>query len=266
MKIKWLSSALMALIMFACISGANGAEPVALSGYQGSALSDFENSALYTQFYGSTMGSVPATLLTTPAQVDRPGKAPAYVYVGTAMQKVDYSTYQPVAAGNALWLAGMTSWSQYAVVPQGSIINLLAISASEGQGNFVVYHPSGQRYEFNYFLFPASKLQLYADAPGRYQISFIVDGAASNTVFIDVSGTVTATEGGIGSGYAGSMTSPDYLGSVYGVPKTSAGPQSGLENKAALKEYQKMVNSEYWSGSENDIAWAIGIDKWLNAA
>ena len=263
MKIKWLSSALMALIMFACLSGANGAEPVALSGYQGSALSDFENSALYTQFYGSTMGSVPATLLTAPAPVDLTGKAPAYVYFGTAMQKVDYSTYQPAAAGNALWLAGMTSWSQYAIVPQGSIINLLAIPVKESQGSFVVYHPSGQRYEFNYYLFPSSQLQLYADAPGRYQVSFIVDGAASNTVFIDVSGTITATEGR--TGYAESMTSPDYLGSVYGVPKTSTGAQSGLDNKAALKEYQKMVNSEYWSGSDNDISWAVGIDKWLNA-
>jgi len=44
------------------------------------------------------------------------------------------------------------------------------------------------------------------------------------------------------------------------------GPQAGLDNKAALKEYQKKINSEYWSSSDNDIAWAIGIDRWLNAA
>lgn len=118
MKINWLSSALMAFILFACLLGANAAEPVALSGYQGSAVIDFENSALYNDFYGSTMGVAPATLLSAPVQVDLTGKAPAYVYFGTAMQKVDYSTYQPAAVGNSLWLAGATSWSQYAVVPR----------------------------------------------------------------------------------------------------------------------------------------------------
>lgn len=264
MKINWLLSTLMAFILFACISGVNGAEPVALSGYQGSALSNFENSALYTEYYGSTMGSAPASLLTAPAQVDLTGKAPANVYFGTAMQKVDYSTYQPAAVSNSLWLAGSTSWSQYAMVPQGSMVNLLAISAKEGQGTFVVYHPSGQRYEFNYFLFPSSQLQLYADKPGRYQVSFVVDGAASNTVIVDVSGTTTATETGTGPFTA--MTNSDYLGSVYGVPKTSTGAQAGLDNKAAMKEYQKRINSEYWSGADGDVAWAVGIDKWLNAA
>ena len=263
MKINWLSSALMAFILFACLLGANAAEPVALSGYQGSAVIDFENSALYNDFYGSTMGVAPATLLSAPVQVDLTGKAPAYVYFGTAMQKVDYSIYQPAAVSNSLWLAGATSWSQYAVVPQGSMVNLLAISSKEGQGTFIVYHPSGQRYEFNYFLFPASQLQLYADKPGRYQISFIVDGMASNTVNVDVLSTVTATKAPAG---ITTVTSPDYLGSVYGVPKTSFGPQAGLDNKAALKEYQKLINSEYWSSADNDIAWSIGIDRWLNAA
>lgn len=264
MKINWLLSALMAFILFACLSAVNGAEPVALSGYQGSALSNFENSALYTEYYGSTMGSAPASLLTAPAQVDLTGKAPATVYFGTAMQKVDYSTYQPAAVSNSLWLAGSTSWSQYAMVPQGSMVNLLAISAKEGQGAFVVYHPSGQRYEFNYFLFPSSQLQLYADKPGRYQVSFVVDGAASNTVIVDVTGTSTPTA--TGTGYVTGTASPDYLGSVFGVPKTSTGAQAGLDNKAAMKEYQKMINSEYWSGADGDVAWAMGIDKWLNAA
>jgi len=263
MKINWLSSALMAFILFACLSGANAAEPIALSGYQGSELISFESSALYSEFYGSTMGTAPTTLLTAPTQVDLTGKAPAYVYFGTAMQKVDYSTYQPAAVSNSLWLAGATSWSQYAKVPQGSMVNILAIPSKEGPGTFVVYHPSGQRYEFNYFLFPASQLQLYADTPGRYQVSFIIDGAASNTVIVDVSSTITAT--GAKTGIS-RITSPDYLGSVYGVPKTSFGPQAGLDNKAALKEYQKMINSEYWSSADNDIAWSIGIDKWLNAA
>ncbi len=263
MKINWLSSALTTFILFACLSGANAAEPIALSGYQATSANDFVNSALYTEFYGSTMGTVPTTLLSAPVQVDLTGKAPASVYFGTAMQKVDYSVYQPAAAGNSLWLAGTTSWSQYAVVPQGSMVNLLAISSKEGPGTFVVYHPSGQRYEFNQFLFPASQLQLYADKPGRFQISFVIDGVASNTVIVDVSGTTTATATGTG---IVSATSPDYLGSIYGVPKTSMGPQAGLDNKAALKEYQKLINSEYWSSTDNDIAWAIGTERWLNEA
>jgi hypothetical protein len=263
MKINWLSSALMTFILFAFLSGANGAEPVALSSQQGGALANFDNSAPYTEYYESIMGSVPTSLLTVPAQVDLTSKAPAYVYLGTAMQKVDYSTYQPAAVSNSLWLAGATSWSQYAVVPQGSLVNLLAISTKEGQGTFVVYHPNGQRYDFNSFLFPTSQLQLYANAPGSYQVSFIMDGAASNTVMIYALST-TPTSGE--TGYLAGETGGDYLASVFGVPKTSMGPQAGLDNKAALKEYQKKINSEYWSSSDNDIAWSIGTDRWLNAA
>ena len=261
---NWLSSALMAFILFACLSGANGAEPIALSGYQGANIGDFTNAALYSEFYGSMMGTAPTSILTAPVQVDLTGRAPATVYFGTEMQKVDYSTYQPAASGNSLWLAGTTSWSQYAKVPQGSLVNLLAISAAEGQGSFVVYHPSGQRYEFNYFIFPASQLKLFADEPGRYQVSFIVNGAASNTVYIDAVGTTTASA--TGTSYWSAAVNSDYLGSVFGVPKVSTGPQAGLDNKNAMKEYQKMVNSEYWSSSDSDLAWSIGIDKWLNAA
>jgi hypothetical protein len=263
MKIDWLSSALMTFILFAFMSGANGAEAVALNSQQGGTLANFDNSAPFNEYYGSIMGSVPTSLLTVPTQVDITSNAPAYVYLGTAMQKVDYSAYQPAAVSNSLWIAGATSWSQYAIVPQGSLVNLLAISTKEGQGTFVVYHPNGQRYDFNCLLFPTSQLQLYADAPGSYQISFIMDGAASNTVMIDASSTTpTIVETGYLAGEAGG----DYLASIFGVPKTSMGPQAGLDNKAALKEYQKKINSEYWSSSDNDIAWAIGIDRWLNAA
>lgn len=264
MKMNWLSSAFMAFILVACLSGANGAEPVALSGYQGAKISDFTNAALYSEFYGSMMGAAPTSILTAPEQVDLAGKAPSTVYFGTEMQKVAYSTYQPAASGNAIWLAGATSWSQYAKVPQGSVVNLLAVSTAEGQGTFVVYHPTGQRFEYNYFIFPASQLKLFADAPGRYQVSYIINGAPSNTVYIDAEGTTTSSAAG--TGYWSAPVNTDYLGSIFGTPKVSTGPQAGLDNKNAMKEYQKLVNSQYWSGSDNDIAWAVAMDKWLNAA
>jgi hypothetical protein len=183
------------------------------------------------------------------------------------MQQVPFSTYQPAASGNALWIEGSRDWSQYARVPQGAMVKLLALSISQGTGSVVLSSASGQKINYDYFMYPTSRLGFYASAPGRHTLSFIVNGVVSNTVIIDVSPTSTAST--TSAGYyapAADFKTVDYLGSFPGnyVPRLSTGPQAGLDNKAALKEYQKRFSNAYFYNADEDIAWDYAMYRWLN--
>jgi hypothetical protein len=268
MKMNRLLSTLVAFILLACLSGVQAqTNVVALSGYSGPMPGADPSTYDYTQFYGSIGGSAPSAQITPPVQYNITS-APTYVYFGTQMQQVPYSTYQPAASGNALWIQGTRDWSQYAQVPQGALVPLLAITPSEGTASFVLNTASGQKVEYQYFLYPTSKLAFYASAPGRHTVAFMVNGAPSNSVTIDVTGTTTT-----GGYYAPPTNYPvDYLGAYPGnyVPHVSTGPQATLDNKAAMKEYQKVFgNTNYYTGgnnaSDNAIAWAYGTYQWLNA-
>ena len=224
MKMNRLLSALLAFTLLACLSGVQGQNVVPLSGYSGPMPGATASSYDYAQFYGAITGSAPSTHVTAPVQYNLTS-APANVYFGTQMQQVPYSTYQPAASGSALWIQGSRDWSQYAVVPQGAMVSLLAISVKEGSGDFVLYDASGQKVDYGYFIYPTSRLSFYADAPGRHTLSYIVGGVASNTVVIDVSGTATASYTG-GSYYTPATNNPvDYLGAYPGnyVPRLSTG-------------------------------------------
>ncbi len=268
MKMNRLLSTLVAFILLACLSGVQAqTNVVALSGYSGPMPGADASTYDYTQFYGSIGGSAPSAHITPPVAYNITS-APTYVYFGTQMQQVPYSTYQQAASGNALWIQGTRDWSQYAQVPQGALVPLLAITPSEGTGSFVLNDASGQKVEYQYFIYPTSKLAFYADAPGRHTVAFMVNGAPSNSVTIDVSGTTTT-----GGYYLPPTNNPvDYLGVYPGnyVPRVSTGPQAGLDNADAMKEYQKAFNNAYYysSGdneSANAIAWAYGTYQWLNA-
>jgi len=268
MKMNRLLSALLAFIILACLSGVQGQNVVPLSGYSGpmpGATPTFD----YSQYYSAISGSAPSAHVAAPVQYNLTS-APASVYFGTQMQQVPYSTYQPAAAGNALWIQGSRDWSQYAVVPQGSMVSLLSIAPKEGIGDFVLYDASGQKVDYNYFLYPTSRLGFYADAPGRHTLSFIVNGVASNSVIIDVSGTVTATysPAGASSYYPPLSSSADSLGNYYYgnyVPRVSYGPQASLDNANTNKEYQKLYGSGYnYYNTDNPFGWDYAMQQWLN--
>ncbi len=217
-----------------------------------------QNTSQYSQFYTALTGSVPSAHVLPPVQFNLTGKTPVSVYFGIQMQQVPYSTYQSTASGNALWIQGATDWSQYAAVPQGTMVSLLAISPNEGSGNFILVDSNGQNNTYSYFFYPTSQLGFYADAPGRHTLSFIVGGVASNSVIIDVSGTVTMT-------YPTSTNNPvkslvNYPG--YNVPFDSNAPQAALDNAAANKANQKLFGN---SNSGNPFAWDYGTYQWMNS-
>jgi hypothetical protein len=138
------------------------------------------------------------------------------------------------------------------------MVSLLAISPSGASGNFILVDSNGQNITYSYFFYPTSQLGFYADAPGRHMLSFIVGGVASNSVIIDVSGTVTMTYSPLTNNPVKSLVS--YPG--YNVPLDSNAPQAALDNVAANKANQKMFGN---SNSDNPFAWDYGTYQWMNS-
>jgi hypothetical protein len=143
----------------------------------------------YSQYY--TMGPVPNTHISAPQQFNITGNTPATIYFSYQMQPVAYSQYESNPSYlrmNELWIKGTDSWAQYAEVPQGAVVTLLAISPNGGNGYVREHDPSGEMYNYNYFFYPYSELAFNADTPGRHTISFGLGGQASNLIDIDVIG------------------------------------------------------------------------------
>lgn len=190
MRINKILLALLPLVLLACLSGVQGqyqtpSSPV-VTGVQSAT-----QYSQYSQYYQMVTGPAPSTHISAPQQFEIAGNAPASVYFGTQGQAVPYSQLQSsptYSTSNYLWIQGATSWTQYAVVPQGASVPLLAISSSGGNGYLSEVSPSGQTYSYNYFFYPYSHLSFYADSIGRHILSFSINGAVSNTVIIDVTG------------------------------------------------------------------------------
>jgi hypothetical protein len=145
----------------------------------------------YSQYY--TMGPelAPNTHISAPQQINITNNTPTTVYFSYQGQPVAYSQYMSnptYARINELWIKGKDSWAQYAQVPQGVVVMLLAVSPNGGNGYIREMDPNGQMYNYNYFFYPYSELAFNADTPGRHTISFGLAGQPSNHVEIDVIG------------------------------------------------------------------------------
>jgi len=144
----------------------------------------------FTQFYSINKRSAPKKHIEAPKKHEIRNEMPATVYFSYRMQAVPYAQYKtyPTYAGeNALWIVGATSWTQYAQVPQGSSLSLLATSSSGGKGFLYEINPNGVLSKNSYYFFPgSSQIAFNADSIGQYILLFIIDGQVSNSVVIDV--------------------------------------------------------------------------------
>ncbi len=210
MNTRRLLYTLLVLVFFAALSGVQGQQyssgyPAAMpSGAAVGTASQYAqgtapatgaagSTAQYSQFF-STPVTPPTNHITAPAQANIAGMAPLNVMLGTQGQTVPYGQFQsnPANAGNSyLWIKGITSWTQYAVVPQGSVVQLISIPPMAGNGVLYFVDSDGQLYQDNYYFFPYGQMTFYADKPGRHILYFVVNGKTSNTVIIDVTGTYT---------------------------------------------------------------------------
>jgi hypothetical protein len=145
----------------------------------------------FAEYY--TVPAAPTTHISAPVEYRVLDKAPSYLFFGSQMQPVPYSSYvlnQSNMTGNALWIQGSTNWTQYAGVPQGATVTLIAASPTGGSGYLNFIDSDGQTYRDSYYFFvPYSKMTFYADRPGRHILSYTIGNEVSNSVTIDVTGS-----------------------------------------------------------------------------
>lgn len=144
----------------------------------------------YSQYYSIDKGSSTKKHIEAPKKHEIADETPTTVYFSYQMQAVPYTqykTYSTYTGGNSLWIKGATSWTQYACVPQGSSLSLLATSSSGGNGYLYEINPSGLLSKNSFYFFPGSSLiGFYADTIGQHILLFIINGQVSNSVVIDV--------------------------------------------------------------------------------
>lgn len=151
----------------------------------------------YSEYYAMQSGPAPVYHISFPVQFNITGNMPMTVYFSN-QQPVPFAQYQSSPAYNAsnsLWIKGDANWTQYAAVPLGSSVSLIAISPTGGSGDLVLTDASGQTSNYNYYFYPCSQLTFYAYKPGRNTLSFTTGGMASNTVVVEVAGVSASTSG-----------------------------------------------------------------------
>ncbi len=142
----------------------------------------------FSQYYSST-AQAPVDQITAPAEIDLDEVQPATLYFGATQKAVPYTQYQSYAlstGGNSLWISGSSSWTQYAVVPLGSSLNMIASSPAAGYGTLYEIYPDGSLDVNGYYFYPYNKIGFYADEVGQHQLFFNIGGQPSNVIVIEV--------------------------------------------------------------------------------
>ena len=143
----------------------------------------------YSQFYSMSKGNAQKKHIEAPTKYDI-NEIPTTIYFSSQMQAVPYSQYQTCSTnmgGNSLWIQGSTSWTQYATIPQGASLFLLATTLSGGNGYLYEITPDGQLIKNYYSFFPGSnQINFYADTVGQHILLFAIGDQVSNAIVIDV--------------------------------------------------------------------------------
>jgi plastocyanin len=87
---------------------------------------------------------------------------------------------------NALWIQGGSEQMQYAAVPKGGQVTLIATTLAEGNGYLYESLPNGQATREGYYFLPYNQIAFYADDVGRHTLTFSANGQVSNSIIIDV--------------------------------------------------------------------------------
>ena len=142
----------------------------------------------FSQYYRST-SETPEDQLTAPTKIDLKEVEPAMLYFGSTQKAVPYAQYETYALStgtNSLWISGATSWTQYAMVPLGSMLNMVTMSSAGGYGYLYEVYPDGSLDMNIYYFYPYNQIGFYADEVGQHQLFFNIDGQPSNVIVIDV--------------------------------------------------------------------------------
>lgn len=184
----------------------------------------FENtssaSTFLTEFFVNGSGFMGTGL--SPVRIDVTQDLPGSIYFGSG-QEIAYSQYRSTIAisnSNELWALLGNDWSQYAIVPMGSWIQLIAFTPAGGHADYYDILKTGTQTlsarEID--LFPGyNAINFQADRVGRHILLFVANNQPSSSVIIDViSEAPTIATGPTpdmppssnGQGYGGQSTIP----------------------------------------------------------
>ncbi|HUS76838.1 MAG TPA: hypothetical protein VMY43_12650 [Methanothrix sp.] len=198
----------------------------------------------FSQYYSINKGSSSKKHIETPKKHDISKKTPTTVYFSYQMQAVPYTqyeTYSTYTGGNSLWIQGATSWSQYAQVPQGSSLSLLATSSAGGNGYLYEINPDGKLSKESFYFYPGnSQIDFYADTIGQHVLLFIIGGQVSNAIVIDVINYYPPTY---------PQNAPTYPSTQILPPATTTPPNSGNTPVTIISQgmrgYQVFLDGNY---------------------
>ncbi|MCX6673755.1 MAG: cupredoxin family copper-binding protein [Methanothrix sp.] len=142
----------------------------------------------FSKYYRST-SEAPEDQLTAPTKIDLKEVEPAMLYFGSTQKAVSYAQYQTYALStgiNSLWISGPSSWTQYAMVPLGSMLSMITTSPVGGYGYLYEIYPDGNLDMNSYYFYPYNQIGFYADEVGQHQLFFNIAGQPSNVIVIDV--------------------------------------------------------------------------------
>lgn len=135
-------------------------------------------------------GSTSTDHIIAPKGYEIQNKIPDYVHTGYQTQAIPYAQYETNSiyiGGNSLWIQGATDWSQYAIVPKGAFLSLLAITSTGGNGYLYEIYPGGRLLKNNYYFYKGyNQMGFYADAIGQHILLYVIENQASNPIVVDV--------------------------------------------------------------------------------
>ncbi|OPY52284.1 MAG: hypothetical protein A4E49_01891 [Methanosaeta sp. PtaU1.Bin112] len=118
------------------------------------------------------------------------GQMPFGVYYRNGLW-LPYATYatSQTARSNDLWISGQTNWTQYAAIPLGSSLQLVASVPSGGAGTFfklIQTNAVSTDYKTAQFEPGYSSMSFIAGQTGRHMFYFVVNNQPSNLIIVDV--------------------------------------------------------------------------------
>ena len=144
----------------------------------------------YYTAYTTTISPVASSSLGSPVPYDITGKTPYGVFYrnGLWLPYATYASYQSVPS-NDLWISGQTNWTQYALMPVGATLQMLASVPAGGMGSLYEVVQSNvvkTEYKTAQFNVGYSSMTFYAGQAGRYMFYYVINNQPSNIVVIDV--------------------------------------------------------------------------------
>ena len=146
----------------------------------------------YREYYRTALVPtvVASSTVSSPVQYDITGQIPNGVYYRNG-QWLSFTTYSSsrLTQSNDLWISGQTNWTQYAAIPLGASLQLLANVPAGGTGGFFeVVQNSAVKTEYKTLQFNPgySSMSFLGGKTGRYMFYFVVNNQPSNLVIVDV--------------------------------------------------------------------------------